>query len=59
MIHVYVCVCVCVYVCKMHHIVFLPKEKSSSRDSLTIEVVVGRFGGHVESRYESENDEGQ
>ena len=43
----------------MHHIVFFPRKKGSSRDSLTIKVVVGRFGSHVESCYDSKNDKGE
>ena len=45
----------------MHLIVVFPprKKRAVSRDSLTIKVVVGRFGSHVESCDESENDKGQ
>ena len=50
----------CMYVCMMHHIVFFPKNRQWwGIPLLTIEVVVGWFGSHVEERDESEDDKGQ
>ena len=48
--------CICMYDAS-HRV--SSKSKSSGRDSLTIEVVVGRFGSHIEDGYQSENDKGQ